>query len=286
MPHAIAAALLLLVLAAPAPRAIHVVDTGLCGFKLVADVSGTPGTGTEGTPLEVRGPTTIRLRNAETGRTADLHTTGRTWLGAETRLPFLTSRADGSHPRVLDPCAEVGTSPASDPLSRMADAGLVPVTGALVRHDHVHLDIIVDGRKLTIPAGVGQAEPVDDGPGRCPPPPAPPPDGDCAAGHFTTPLVAISPLHAHTTSGILHIESDRPGRFTLGQFLEEWGVHLGKDLRVYVDGKRAGSPRSVVLRNGQEIAVVVGAAGGPIPSSYTGRLPAGCGGPGERACFS
>src|SRR4029077_10285289 len=96
-PHAIAAALLLLVLAAPAPRAIHVVDTGLCGFKLVADVSGTPGTGTEGTPLEVRGPTTIRLRNAETGRTADLHTTGRTWLGAETRLPFLTSRADGSH---------------------------------------------------------------------------------------------------------------------------------------------------------------------------------------------
>ena len=284
MPRLIAAALLSLFLTGPGSRTIHVVDTGLCGFRLVADVTARPGTGTEGVPLELRGRTTIRLRNAETGRRAVLYTTGRTWLGSEVRLPFLTTRADGSHPHVLDPCAAVGTS---GPLTRIAKAGLVPVTGPLVRHDHVHVDIIVEGRKLTIPAGVGQAEPVDDGPGRCPPPPTPPPDADCAAGHFTTPLVAISPLHPHTTSGIVHIESDRPGRFTLAQFLDEWGVRFGgKELRVYVDGKRAGSPRSVVLRNGQEIAVVVGAAGGPIPSSYTGRLPAGCGGPGERACFS
>lgn len=283
MPQLLAAALLSLLLAAPGARTIRVSDTGLCGFKLVAAVIGKPGTGTEGTPLELRGRVTIRLRNAQTGRTAVLHTSGRTWLGSEARLPFLTSRADGTHVRVLDPCAEVG---GSGPLTRMAKAGLVPVTGPLVRHDHVHLDVIVDGRKLTIPADVGQAEPVDDGPGRCPPPPTPPPDGDCAAGHFTTPLVAISPLHTHTASGIVHIEADRPGRFTLGQFLDEWGTRLGRGVRVYVDGKRAGRPGSVVLRNGQEIAVVVGSPGAPVPSRYTGHMPSGCGGPGERACFS
>jgi hypothetical protein len=276
------AALSSLFLAAPGTHTIHVVDTGLCGFKLVGTVTGRPATGTEGTPLELRGRVTIRLRNADTGRTAVLHATGRTWLGSEVRLPFLTTRADGSRPHVLDPCAEVG-APGS--LTRIARAGLVPVTGALVRHDHVHLDIIVNGRRLTIPASVGQAEPVDDGPGRCPPPPTPPPDGDCAAGHFTTPLVAISPLHAHTTSGIVHIESDRPGRFTLSQFLDEWGVSLGKEPRVYVNGERVGSPAGVVLRNGQEIAIVVGAAPDRIPS-YSGRMPSGCGGPGERACFS
>jgi hypothetical protein len=266
-----------LFLAAPGVHTIRVADTGLCGFKLIATVTGRPAAGTEGTPLELRGRVTIRLRNADTGRTAVLHTTGATWLGSEVRLPFLTTKG------VLDPCAEVG---AAGPLTRMARAGLVPVTGPLVRHDHVHLDIFVGGRKLTIPASVGQAEPVDDGPGRCPPPPAPPPDGDCAAGHFTTPLVAFSPLHAHTTSGIVHIESDRPGRFTLRQFLDEWGVRLRKPLRVYVDGKPAGAPGSVVLRNGQEIAVVVGAAPSHIPSRYKGRMPSGCGGPGEHACFS
>jgi hypothetical protein len=278
-----AAVLLSLFPAAPGTHTIRVSDTGLCGFRLVAAVTGMPVTGTEGTPLELRGRVTIRLRNAENGRTAVLHTSGRTWLGSEVRLPFLTSRADGTHLRVVDPCAEVG---GSDPLTRMAKAGLVPVTGPLVRHDHVHLDVIVDGRELTVPAGVGQAEPVDDGPGRCPPAPTPPPDGDCAAGHFTTPQVAISPLHTHTASGIVHIESDRPARFTLGQFLDEWGAHLGPGLRVYVDGKRAASPRSVVLRNGQEIAVVVGAPRGAVPSRYTARMPFGCGGPGERACFS
>jgi len=252
------------------------VDTGLCGFKLVASVTGHVAQGTEGTPLQLTGPVTIRLRNADTGRTAVLHTRGRTWLGAEVRLPFLTNR------RVLDPCAAVGPP---GPLTRMARAGLLPVTGTLVRHDHVHLDIFADGRQVTIPAGVGQAEPVDNGAGRCPPPPTPPPDADCAAGHFTTPLVAISPLHPHTTSGILHIESDRPGRFTLGQFFTEWGRSL-KGARAYVDGKLVDSPEAVVLRNAEEIAVVYGPPPPRIPSSYSGRLPVGCGGPGERRCFS
>src|SRR5262249_35998326 len=148
------------------------------------DVTGRAASGTEGTPLVLSGPVTIRLRNAQSGRTAVLHTSGRTWLGSEVRLPFLTGGR-----RVLDPCAAVGPGGA---LARMAPAGPVPRPAPLARHDHVHLDIFVDGRKETTPADVGQADPVDNGPGRCPPPPAPPPDADCAAGHFTTPLVAIS----------------------------------------------------------------------------------------------
>lgn len=123
--------------------------------------------------------------------------------------------------------------------------------------------------------------------------------GDCAPGHFFTPEVAISPLHPHTTSGIVHIEADRPGTFTLGQFFIEWGVRLdsrclgsycaggGKELRVYVDGRRVpGDASRVVLGNGQEIAVVFGGPRGfrSVPSRYAGRMPRGCGGAGEHAC--
>jgi len=176
-----------------------------------------------------------------------------------------------------------------------------PVTSDLIRHDHVHLDLIVDGRKVVVPAGVGQIEPVDRGPGPCPPPPENLAIGDCAPGHFFTPNVAFSPLHPHSTSGIVHIESDRKGAFTLGQFFDEWRVRftarcLGsycsgrrKALRVFVDGRRvARDPRRLVLLDRQEIAVVFGDAGafGSVPSTYTKRWPIGCGGPGERACVS
>ena len=259
--------------------------------------------------------------------TGDLRFSGhQLWLAAENRVPYLSTTGRGSqlapafvvsgtalHRRVVDPCALVAASPPSTApvttpapwglppfaLSQIAYARLTPLIGNLVHHDHVHLDLIVNGRRITIPAGVGQAEPVDDGPGPCPRPPAHL-SGDCAPGHFFAPKVAISPLHPHTTSGIIHIESDRPGTFTLGQFFDEWGVRFdssclggycrggGKELRVYVDGRRVpGDPRKLVLGDHQEIAVVFGGPGAfaSVPATYRGRWPVGCGGRGEHSCF-
>jgi hypothetical protein len=81
--------------------------------------------------------------------------------------------------------------------------------------------------------------------------------------------------------------------------LVEWGVRLstscvggycsggGKQLRVYVDGRRAASPRAVVLGNREEIVVVFGgpAALRSVPASYHGGWPGlGCGGSGEAPC--
>jgi hypothetical protein len=260
--------------------------------------------------------------------TGDLRFSGRQlWVAPENHVPYLSTDGTGSqlaptfvtsgadlHPRVIDPCALVASSRPSTrpvttpapwglpafPLSQIDYAGLTPLIGSLVRHDHVHLDVLVNARKLTIPAGVGQAEPVYDGRGPCPAPPQHVPAGDCAAGRFYSARVALSPLHPHTTSGIIHIEADRPGTFTLGQFFDEWGVRFsssclggyctgeGKKLGVFVDGRRvAGDVRRLVLTNRQEIAVVFG---GPadfrsVPSSYSGRWPQGCGGRGEHSCF-
>jgi hypothetical protein len=61
------------------------------------------------------------------------------------------------------------------------------------------------------------------------------------------------------------------------------GAYCGR-LRVFVDGRRrTGDPRTIVLTDHQEIAVVSGS--GRAPSRYTGVWPgAGCGGRAEPSC--
>lgn len=281
----------------------------------------------------------IELRNTATGKSATLFSRGSHSVDTRTgtvsfsghqvwywssgkQVPFLSTEGAGrleapgfvlapgsSRARVIDPCARVAsappaTIPRSTPapwglpryaLSRIAYAGLTPLLGRIVRHDHVHLDVVVDGRRVTVPAGVGLAEPVDGGP--CPA--AGGRQGDCVTGHIFAAAVANSPLHTHSSSGLIHVEPDRPGTYTLGQFFDEWGVRLGvrcigaycsgggRELRAYVNGRRiAADPRAIVLRNRQEIAVVFGAKGdfARLPT-YKGGWPGrGCGGPRESPC--
>jgi hypothetical protein len=287
----------------------------------------------------LEGPIRILLRNQSTQRTVILHSTGsysvdgasgsvrfhghNVWYWGLGQMPFLVTDGAGtylapryrlsaasSRARVIDPCALLAPSPpdikprrtpapwpAPDyTLSRMRLARLTPLLGSLVRHDHVHLDVLVDGRKVTVPPAVGLAEPTNNGP--CKPPT--PAVSECSAGDYFTAFVANSPLHTHSASGMIHIESDRPGRFTLGQFFDEWGVRLnetclggycarrGKELAVFVDGHRVDhSLRGVVLRNRQEIAVVFGDQDDLrlAPSKYRGVWPGlGCGGAGEIRC--
>jgi hypothetical protein len=312
--------------ASASSRVSQAVDSRLCPFPLAVAVKRAPAPDQLATSVlhfELDGPSTIELRNTRTGRTAVLRSPGSfvvdTRTGSVTfrghhvwywstgaHVPFLSTTGTGrlrapsyvlapgtSRARVIDPCAlvaasEPSTKPRTTPapwglpayaLSRIAYARLTPLVGAVIRHDHVHLDVIVNGRRIAVPAGVGIAEPVNTG-----------------HGYFGR--VANSPLHTHSASGIIHVEADRPGAYTLGQFFDEWGVRLDrscvggycaggdKELRVYVDGRRrAGDPRGVVLGNHQEIAVVFGR--GPEPSAYKGGWPgAGCGGAGERSCVS
>jgi hypothetical protein len=233
-------------------------------------------------------------------------------------VPFATTSGRGSfspglvlapgttQARVVDPCALVGTRPAAArktpapwPLPRHAltaigRAGLTPLLGRVVRHDHLHLDVIVNGRAVKVPGGLGLAEPVDGGP--CPDPKA---SADCAAGETIFAAVANSPLHTHASSGLIHIESDRHDPYTLGQQFDEWNVRFdrrclgaycargGKRLRVYVNGRRVkGDPRKLVLLERQEVAVVYGRDFRSAPTRYTRRWPGpGCGGPGEESCL-
>lgn len=124
-------------------------------------------------------------------------------------------------------------------------------------HFHSHLDIRVDGRPVPVPANIGIS---------------------AATG-------AMSELHTHDTSGVVHVESAaKNDRYVLGQLFTEWGVRLtrtqlggltsagGRTLTAFVDGKRfSGDPARIELTAHREVALVFGttAQQKDAPSAYT-----------------
>jgi hypothetical protein len=140
----------------------------------------------------------------------------------------------------------------------VAAAGLSYAEEMLKVHYHAHLDVLVAGAKVPVPAYLGFVV-----------------KGDKVAG--------LAALHTHDASGVIHIENAVAAQFVLGQVFTEWGVRFtpdclgaycagaGKELAVFVDGKRYdGDPRWIVLTRHQEIAVEFGDAGRlpAPPASY------------------
>jgi hypothetical protein len=118
----------------------------------------------------------------------------------------------------------------------------------LAVHYHAHLDVFAKGKRVEVPPGIGFV--VQNGR-----------------------ATALSELHTHDTSGIVHVESAQDEPYTLGQVFTEWGValdakHVGgleadgtNVLRAYVNGRRfQGDPATIVLKPHQEIAVWYGPA--------------------------
>jgi hypothetical protein len=121
---------------------------------------------------------------------------------------------------------------------------------AVNTHYHSHLDIFVDGKKVSVPALIG----------------------------INVGAQYITELHTHDTRGVIHIESPKSNdQFSLGQFVAEWGVFLNgrcigsycNGLKWYVNGKRqTGNPQRHTLKPHDEIAIVVGKPPAKIPSEY------------------
>jgi hypothetical protein len=157
---------------------------------------------------------------------------------------------------------------------RARAAGLKPAKRELLDyHVHSHLDVFVDGKRTTVPAGVGVGDEI---------PERTTTDGLSFYSLNGLPPCAracISPLHTHTDNGILHTESPVDRLNTLGEFFTEWGVRFTKQciggyctpdtkLAVYVDGKKQpGDWQSLKLENGREIAVVIGSPPKKIPKT-------------------
>jgi hypothetical protein len=139
-------------------------------------------------------------------------------------------------------------------------------------HVHAHLDVLVNGRPVRIPAGIGIdiTNPAVHR-GRLS-------DGTMAFGGISDcGRPCISPLHTHDDTGILHTESQQAHPNQLGQFFTEWRVRLSRScvggycqgVKIYVDGKPFhGDPRSIALTDHKEIAIVIGKPPSHIPSKF------------------
>ena len=149
----------------------------------------------------------------------------------------------------------------ADAAAAVRAAGLPMLTEeGSVEHIHAHLDVLVDGQPVQLPAMLG----IDQN------------------------RASISPLHTHDSSGVVHIESPVDRRFSLGELFSEWDVSLsannigslrtgdGKTVRVFVNGKQQnGNPAAVTFTAHDEIAVLYGSPrpSENVPSRYD--FPAG-----------
>ena len=146
--------------------------------------------------------------------------------------------------------------------ARLVAMGLPVVTAdAEAIHTHEHLDLLVDGKALAIPADIGI---------------------NTAAG-------LLAPTHTRDTSGIIHVESPLVRGFTLGRFFDVWGIALDDDCvgiqcdgagrlqYTWVNGQPyAGNARDIVFAAHQQIVIAVGTPAqmpSPVAASYA--FPAG-----------
>jgi hypothetical protein len=137
----------------------------------------------------------------------------------------------------------------------------------LVYHIHAHLAIYVDGSPRSIPMGIGIAPPRQTAAG--------------ATGPFVVSGSCFYWLHAHTSDGIIHVESPSPRTYTLGNYFDLWHQPLSPTqvgpaqgpVTAYVNGKVfAGNPRDIPLGNHTRIQLDVTKSVAParytFPSGY------------------
>lgn len=133
-------------------------------------------------------------------------------------------------------------------------------------HTHVHLQILLDGADVPVPAGIGIGRPwnVDS-------------SGFIATGACT------AWLHTHDSTGIVHIVTPEQKTFTLGQLFDLWAQPLGDSsalgyvgsLVVLVNGQRTdGDPRAMELKNLANIVLELGSPPAvPPPALYNFGAP-------------
>jgi hypothetical protein len=135
-------------------------------------------------------------------------------------------------------------------LQQRVEAMGLPGFNETTSHIHAHLEVFVDGKQVPVPANIG----IDE------------------AAQF------LSPLHTHPTApdnpaGTIHMEADQQYDFTVGQFMNVWGVKFSdsqigslkskgdEQLQVYVNGQLAKDPVNTVMQEHDVIVIGYGKPG-------------------------
>jgi hypothetical protein len=122
----------------------------------------------------------------------------------------------------------------------------------MVMHIHPILSVYIDGKPVTIPANIGidpnlyKTHKLDAYGMKMPDMPSMP---------------VMYPTHTHDTSGKIHVESNEKRDYTLGDFLDVWGMDFsGKTVKMTVNGTAVPTNtdyRSHVFKDGEQIELDV-----------------------------
>ena len=107
----------------------------------------------------------------------------------------------------------------------------------MLMHIHPRLYLNVDGRPYFVPQNVGI-------------------DSDLWKDHTLDQygMKGMAPLHTHTADGMIHVESNIIRNYTLGEFLDIWGLDLkGKTVSVAVYGQLIPDYRNHVFKDDESI---------------------------------
>jgi hypothetical protein len=132
----------------------------------------------------------------------------------------------------------------------IAFIAMVVITGAsitihteklFVAHLHPLLNVLLNGKSISVPKNIGI-------------------DSSLHKDHSLDQYGAegVAPLHTHDDSGTIHVESTVNRNYTLGEFLNIWGIDLnGKTIKLTVDGIPVSDHRNHVLEDGQNLDLYI-----------------------------
>ena len=125
----------------------------------------------------------------------------------------------------------------SSPSYKIPTSGTIPHDSMGMMHIHPHLSMMMDGKPAAVPANIGI-------------------DSHLWNVHTfdSYGMTGMAPLHTHTADGMIHVESYKDQDYTLGQFLDIWGMSIDNyDVKVTVDGNHISDYRNHVFQDGEKI---------------------------------
>jgi hypothetical protein len=163
------------------------------------------------------------------------------WMDRQSLLQrYFTTKYEDKYYMIMESSKSLGPNEELAAGTTRRVASIPEAENNLLLHNHIHLNASIDDKPIVIPANIG----IDP------------------KFHKNHTLDVYgpqkSPIHTHTTSGTIHVESKIITNYTLGDFLDVWGIPLeGKTVKTTIDGKRVSDFRSHVLENGEKIGLVI-----------------------------
>jgi len=122
----------------------------------------------------------------------------------------------------------------------------------IIMHIHSNLNVTVNGNSLIVPNGIGINSTLWNDHSR-----------DKFGTERKTTIFgmvtpAMSPLHTHDSSGTIHFESTEYRNYTLGQFLNIWGIPLeGSRVNLFIDGNSTDNYSNYVLKDREKMILKI-----------------------------